>query len=516
MSRINHYTICNFTLTLILLVLQVISKKFEKDVKVKNYLWMPFKTKILHYQNNNNKTNYNESNFLYDYFENPIFIDMAIGSPLQNITVEIDPNDSSFTFSQKQSFLDILKESENNKNVISLKPYNMEKSNTSIKKTNSSLLSYIAEDILYFKSGIINYKSNFDFNYNKYLANNTNVYCSLGINLDIFNGYSDSHFFELLKKNNILKKNLISFEFKLRYNGFLHIGPEPHFFDPRKYQEYKFIKTEFDCSKTNDTKNNTLDWKITFDEVDFFIPKNQPYEDDFQRKQMFNKTCIIDINSGIIVGTKEYNDLLDDHYFNNLIRANVCFKKIAKYKLKNYYVYSCDLDLVYSKVDSLYGLSYGFDVGLIPELFFIHNKLEYNFRLTFQDFFEEIGRMSYFKIVFEVDNNNTIWKLGQPFLYDYQFIFDIKNKTIGFYNPRFYMKEPKTIKEKEDIWPKIIKYSLFFGILLIFICIIFCFSIKYKKHKKKRINELEEDDKNYEVMNDKEENTINNNEKKEN
>ena len=182
----NHYIICNFILTLILLVLQANSKSDTKNI---NYLKIPFKTKVFQNQNKN-KTNYNGSNFLDDYFSNPIFIYMGIGNPLQNITVEIDPNNDSFTFSQKQSHLNLLKDSENNENIISIKPYNIEKSNSSFKKNNTSSLSYIAEDILYINSISNNFKSKFDFNYNSHLINNTNVYCTLGINLDVFNNFS--------------------------------------------------------------------------------------------------------------------------------------------------------------------------------------------------------------------------------------------------------------------------------------------------------------------------------------
>ena len=499
-------------LTLILLVLQVNSKSDTKNI---NYLKIPFKTKVFQNQNKN-KTNYNGSNFLDDYFSNPIFIYMGIGNPLQNITVEIDPNNDSFTFSQKQSHLNLLKDSENNENIISIKPYNIEKSNTSIKKNNTSPLSYIAEDILYINSISNNFKSKFDFNYNSHLINNTNVYCTLGINLDAFNNFSDSQFMEQLKKNNILKKTLISLEFRFNYKGFLHIGPEPHFYDSQKYKEYEFIKTNFNSyTKNNTNKNNTLDWKITFDEVSLLYPKPQEYIEDSQIEKMLNKTAIIDINLGVIIGTKEYYDLLELNYFHSLIEGQVCFKNIVNYKFKNYYVYSCDLDLVFSRTGP-YGLSFGFDVGQIPLLRFIHNKLEYNFKLTFHNFFEDIGRMSYFKIIFEVDYNNTVWKLGQPFLRDYQFIFDIKNKTIGFYNPRFFTRKPRIIKKKFDIWKIIIKYGLIFGSIIIFIWIMICFYTKNKQHKKKRINELEEDEKNYKELDDNNENAINDSGTKEN
>ena len=49
--------------------------------------------------------------------------------------------------------------------------------------------------------------------------------------------------------------------------------------------------------------------------------------------------------------------------------------------------------------------------------------------------FEDLDDRLYFQIIFEKNNNNIIWKLGEPFTSLYKFVFNQEQKTIGFYNP---------------------------------------------------------------------------------
>ena len=60
---------------------------------------------------------------------------------------------------------------------------------------------------------------------------------------------------------------------------------------------------------------------------------------------------------------------------------------------------------------------------------------EYIFKMRKEILFEEIEDKLYFLIIFYNNYNNNIWKLGEPFLSEYKFVFNIEQKTIGFYNP---------------------------------------------------------------------------------
>ena len=54
--------------------------------------------------------------------------------------------------------------------------------------------------------------------------------------------------------------------------------------------------------------------------------------------------------------------------------------------------------------------------------------------MTYLNLFILKGRV-YSLIIFEDENNNKIWKLGEPFLSKFKFVFNPDQKTIGFYNP---------------------------------------------------------------------------------
>ena len=108
--------------------------------------------------------------------------------------------------------------------------------------------------------------------------------------------------------------------------------------------------------------------------------------------------------------------------------------------------------------------------------------------------------------------NNKIWKLGQIFLKKYQMIFDYDSKTIGFYDKNDnnieitnrYNNSTNTKKEniKSSIVKNIIQYLIFFIIILI----TFYLGMKIKESRKKRANELKDDDFEYSSHNN-----INNN-----
>ena len=114
--------------------------------------------------------------------------------------------------------------------------------------------------------------------------------------------------------------------------------------------------------------------------------------------------------------------------------------------------------------------------GFKPFTFTI-NEFEYNFTLTKDDLFLDIGDKYLFLMVFGGINELV---LGLPFLKKYQLIFNPNTKTIGFY-----------IDKKENnpnIFTFFRKYIIVIIILAcVFICLLviaIVFFLKKKKNKK--------------------------------
>ena len=504
------------------IILILLSQSYSKTIKNSNYLKIPFKTKLISLPKDENQT-YNESSFLSDFFENNFILDMSLGSPPQNVTVLLETTNGEFSFNQGQKHLNYLLNSINNKNYFSPKPYNIEKSTTSKKISETSSYYYMAEDIFYLNSTL---NTKIQFSYNVYLSNTTDVYGTLGINLDMFNSYSNSKFIEQLKTNGIINKYLLSFVYKSKYNifndnpGFLYIGPEPHHYDSENYKYYQYIKTYFNCvNKTDETK--LLDWEIKFDAVQYAIKKNAEYGGSkYIITEMLNKTVVLDINSNLIIGTKEYYDLIDGLFFKEYLRFGLCFKKIAEYNSKNYYVYYCDRDLLYSTINYADMMPYSVSFAKIPEIHFKNVNLQYTFLLEYSDMFYEIGKNYYFKIIFEVDKNNTIWNIGKFLLEKYQIIFDINSKTFGIYNPDLKYREPEEEEEEPEepepgkidendkkIGAAVLKYVIIVVVILVVIGLSVFIGMKIKEPRKKRANELLDDNFDYEGTNEKNNNS---------
>ena len=144
-----------------------------------------------------------------------------------------------------------------------------------------------------------------------------------------------------------------------------------------------------------------------------------------------------------------------------------------------------------------------------PTLFFSHIKYDYIFELTYEDLFKEIYDYYYFMVIFpntypdDYDiNEKEEWHLGLPFLKKYQFVLNYDSKTIGFYKSTNlnYQKENNnnTKNEIKNIeGEKGIKvWLIILGILIVLILIIAAFFIGklVNKQRKKRANEMKDDD----------------------
>ena len=134
-----------------------------------------------------------------------------------------------------------------------------------------------------------------------------------------------------------------------------------------------------------------------------------------------------------------------------------------------------------------------------PTLYFKYINFYKIFEFDYKDLFQEIGNSLIFSIVFD-EENKSHWALGRIFLKKYQFIFDNDQRTIT------YIKSNKT-KSKDSINNNNNSTVLILKILLIaFLLIGFGVGILvgkklWDKNRKKRVNELSDDDYDYQANN---------------
>ena len=155
-----------------------------------------------------------------------------------------------------------------------------------------------------------------------------------------------------------------------------------------------------------------------------------------------------------------------------------------------------------------------------PDLIFKSTKLEYNFELKNNDLFEQIFGKYYFLILFKnnaTTTGNDFWYLGEPFYRKYTFSINLDAKTIGFYlnkdvngkksnntknNDKINSTDDDDVKENNTndnkSTNKILKYTLEIIVVIIIAVLAYYIGVIVSQKRKKRANELK--DENYEYM----------------
>ena len=182
----------------------------------------------------------------------------------------------------------------------------------------------------------------------------------------------------------------------------------------------------------------------------------------------------------LIKGPYEYQEAIEENFFDKLIKDKICQK--MKFENKVYF---------YCKKEQKNLLKNTF-----PSLYFFHDKLNYMFQLTFDDLFFEKGEFLFFGIYFdhvliEVFRGAFIseWYLGKLFLKKYSLGFDFEKRELIFY------KKNKTQKNKNEDKKKTINVKissnklLQLGLILVVIAIgVFAFLLDRYWRKKSRVN----------------------------
>ena len=235
------------------------------------------------------------------------------------------------------------------------------------------------------------------------------------------------------------------------------------------------------------------------------------------------REAIIDINSGLIIGTEDFMNYIEDIYFKELIEKNICYKELVQlgsydeigHNNQEYYLFNCYELLIKGKDGKRFDSINYYDK--FPKIIFNSLNLGNNFEFDNDDLFKSVFNKLYFLIVCKnnnttKDNENDMWYLGQPFFKKYPFSIDYDSKTIGFY----FRKEEKYSKNKIQIGENNKRIKNVIKIITIIILSIYALFIAYyiglkaKERRRKRANEMKDDDYEYIPEITKDINNVNN------
>ena len=379
----------------------------------------------------------NENNFFYYITENIYISNIKVGSPYQEIPIQIKFSINEFMIIPKEK-----------KGYFQL--------------NNSKTLHQLEKDFeqdfnsQFFNKGILCW-DNMLFENNIKITNltfilGTNILKELkggvlGLRKKTLNNLSDTiSFIYLIKKRNLINSYSFHFIFNKENNGEIIIGNYPHEYNNEIFDKEN-LKNIY-VKKNNDF----IYWNVKFNNIKFGN-KDLNYDLNIQ----FNADL------GGIIASENIFDFFINNFFNELILKNLC--KIFYSSNKWYKGFYCDNNI---------------NIENFSNLYFYHKELNYTFNLNYNDLFIKEKDKLFFLIIFKHDSTDFFWEFGEVFFKKYQIIFDEEKGIIGFYN----LKKIKAFN-----------YSLLFIFLLI-ILVILLISVIIRmiiiKPRKLRANELED------------------------
>ena len=146
-------------------------------------------------------------------------------------------------------------------------------------------------------------------------------------------------------------------------------------------------------------------------------------DEDTNKKHLDKKLTELLTTKEYNIGTKEFELLINEEFFNYYFEKNICQIKDIFYdfSFEKFYYYICDNNTGRFILENKF-----------PNISFIHRELKYTFELTYKDlFFTDINdskkSIFYFNIIFSKSARDK-WSLGKPFLKKYNFLFDYDKK----------------------------------------------------------------------------------------
>ena len=275
------------------------------------------------------------------------------------------------------------------------------------------------------------------------------------------------NFINQLKKANAIKNYYFTIKYTDDTHGNLIIGDLPENYDN------KFSGIEYkDTYVIN--PDDPSSWNMRIDSIYTKLENNKDKTD------LGNTDIYFRLNLAMTIGTQEYLEELKKSFMDEQINNGVCFELKSSY----YYTYYCKKNVNFKKMKNLY---------------FYNKELDYNFEFTYKDlfFYNELDKNYYFLIKFETSHSNR-WLIGEFFFKKYQLVFNQEKRKIGIYTGN--LDNNKTLNQSwlsSNKWYLIL--IIFLVILLIVISVLAYLYIKSISKRKKKANELDDDEYEYTI-----------------
>ena len=442
-----------------------------------SFIIIPFQTEQI---------NQGSLNFIQSKFDINLHTYLELGKPKQKIKIFF--RDEFFSFFIIDTNTTYNEEETNNNKIppenikLNINSFYNSKSSSTYKNTSEYKnffidiyyrKGYLSKETFYFKtnniSDLMEY-NNLDFVLvNKIKPNRTLLSGCIGLLVEEYFLEGAQSFVRMLAKNNVTSSNIWTKKYYNDKKGYFIFGDYPHEYEKNIYHKEQYIET--------DIKYNTYiqKWNLEFEEIFFRIgnKNNDLYINEINNNVYLNFTLYGEIkhNLGLIIGTVEYQKLIEEFFFNYYIDKNICFKEkmlltIHNDDKANYTYYFCQNNNLFYKEK-------------FPTLYLNQKSLKYIFELNENNLFILNDNKWYFMIIFEgeeIANPLHKWIFGEPFLKKYNFVFDPINYKLGFYNPLIPYSEQKE-KSKKEISNNN-NQILFFGLILLFsfVCIFLIYS----------------------------------------
>ena len=376
------------------------------------------------------------------FFQNNILVEMEIGNPKVNINLIIDFL-GRFIYIPDHTIGGIY----SNKS----KTYNfVEKCLIPFSYHHFYFNFYYAKENFYNKNNTF---ESFNFNFLYESSNNGTMENGiLGFEKPTFN--DSKNFKYLLKESNFIDQYIYKIKFLNENSGEIYIGSNSseisdNFISIPIEYIYNIMYLKFD--------------KIIYDN----ITENEPQ-------------IIIDYNLRGISVNKNYYNYIYELFFSSLINNKKCDLKYNNNTDNKYIYFVCDKDI---------------DIKNFKSLNIIIKKMNYSFVLNNSDLFQDYQNKKYC-LIFHDLMYPLKWRFGQVFFQKYEFSINEDSKNAFYYIINNQTKD--NTKDNKDYFFKIL--LIIFFLIIIILTIIIIYMIK-NKPRKRRANELEDD--NYEYKSKK-------------
>ena len=407
----------------------------------------------------------NQSDPVTDIYMSRLLIEISIGNPPQKLNCSLNLN-SFFSLFLSHKIPDIELSSFYNKNSSST--YNLTQEQKYYWNEDFDYAETFSDNIQIFSSD------------NNIILNDKRFIFLLidGLKYNIPNEFYASGLIGLrLKKvndNNQINEN--RFIYQIKKEGL--INDETFYFDFNQNDNNgNFVLGEELFNNENYLKINVgniympelgPEWSFNFDKI---------YYDNNEIKQTVD--ALIKSENGLTVGPTTFEIIINE-FFKNETKCKYIYKKMGYATFKYYY---CDAD---------------FDENLMKDLVFELKSINYNFTLSGKDLFFTYNNTKYYKILFFNSYNQPYWYFGRDFLKKYKLRFDTDRKLL--YIPLKSDTSNEDNKEVSIFKQAYIWIIIVFGIIIIGLIIFIIVYLK-KYPRKKRANELNDDNYDYTVEN---------------